>query len=309
MKIQYTFMNTAVFRVMEPLYYLQHGSIYLLSDRRNFSYERMKNIKFTTKLDKSALHVITSPYMRPEDFKKLIPYLYFPYVVNHKGYNYYETFDSHACKHADAIFLSGKYMETRMKKFNPNKKIYNIGFTKLDLYKREDKLDLNKYWKIKLDPNKKTVLYLPTRASLTNARDANFLSKLEKDYNILAKAHPIPFFPEEKGGRFIMSDVLYGWVKHADMIITDISTTFFESLPQQVPMVMVKNKKNLDWINETRDDICYVDTLAEAVDCILEGNIFKPNMKVIEPLFLYKMDFKASERALKIISEEYGNLE
>lgn len=108
--------------------------------------------------------------------------------------------------------------------------------------------DLETMVREKLDPSKKTILYLPTHSDLSSLNSlADELSRINSKFNIVIKPHHMTVYHEPetidslRGAGFIMFDdtidtlALY---KVADAVLADNSGVLFETLLIKKPLVV-----------------------------------------------------------------------
>lgn len=112
--------------------------------------------------------------------------------------------------------------------------------------------------KNKLNPNKKSILYLPTHSDLCSIDDlANQLKKITKNYNVITKFHY--FTSREEAGRvkklrhkniilFNDDTDLLPLLKAADVVLSDNSSAIFDAILADKPLVVTDflSKRYLD---------------------------------------------------------------
>ncbi|MBH10916.1 MAG: hypothetical protein CMG74_11315 [Candidatus Marinimicrobia bacterium] len=215
------------------------------------------------------------------------------------------------------------------------------GFTKLDrLYsinKNTVKLikqDLN------LNTNKKTILYAPSFYPTSIEKLCSQLSILSRDYNIIIKLHSFSWeqkrflyqsimcieLAEKFDGIKLLSkdiyDILYYYII-ADILISDISSTIFEFLPLNKPIIQaecfslrlkhkifhhrflrkldIQRMQNIDFAYKIQDPADLIGRIQFALDYPDEMSSLR---KIAHEQYLYKKDGKASLRLVNAIEEK-----
>ncbi|MDB9854247.1 CDP-glycerol glycerophosphotransferase family protein [Candidatus Marinimicrobia bacterium] len=230
-------------------------------------------------------------------------------------------------------------------RFNELKKIgfeniFLTGFTKLDRFKTIKKNEINTIKEsLNLDLNKKTILFAPTFYPSSLEALYNEIKFLSKECNIIVKLHGFSW--EQK--RFIYQSQIYEKLSKqnssikllennvydimpyymiADLLISDISSTLFEYLPLDKPIIQaqcftlrLKHKifsnrfwRKLDLKRLENIDFTYKITKA---DDLLSRSFYalenpqemsKKRAKALKN-FLFKADGKASYRLINAIEE------
>ncbi len=93
----------------------------------------------------------------------------------------------------DIFFICLKIEKSLIEKKFTNKKIYNIGFPRLDKKFNVGKIRKKLIKEFKLDPKKKIIFYLPTLSIQKNELVLKYieeLKKLSKHYNVIIRPHP-----------------------------------------------------------------------------------------------------------------------
>ena len=160
----------------------------------------------------------------------------------------------------DIFFTTLKIEKKLIQKKFGKKKIYTIGFPKLDKKANNKKLKTEIIEQFKLNPRKKIILYLPT---LSNAQDRVLidriiydLKKLEIKYNIVLRPHPKykdlnrPNYNLIKKSKLKL-DLLDGrntadLIKISDYIITDGGSTVLETIYLKKKIFIHNWKKNVN---------------------------------------------------------------
>ena len=132
------------------------------------------------------------------------------------------------------------------------------GFTKLDLLFDESNYDIVQLKKeLDLDPNKKTILYAPSFYPSSIEKLVPEFISLSKEYNILIKLHSFSWFQGRylhQSEQCIRVSKNYRSVKLlkndsiniipyyilSDLLISDISSTIFEFLPLDKPIIQAE---------------------------------------------------------------------
>ncbi len=147
----------------------------------------------------------------------------------------------------DIVFAYGPYTEEYLNLINTT---YTIGNHKFDdWFSGAVNQKEIEHIKTKLDPNKKTILYLPTHSGLSSLYDfAGAVDLLGEKYNVLAKLHrhsglseKEAYVPLLNGKVFIFGskDDLLPLLAASDLVISDSSSVSLEVLLVNKPMVIL----------------------------------------------------------------------
>ena len=212
------------------------------------------------------------------------------------------------------------------------------GFTKLDRLQTITDNEVNEYLKyLDLDPNKKTILYAPSFYPTSIEKIAPFIPLISQDFNVVIKLHGFSWeqkrfhyqselFVElennNKNIKLVPNDKvdIVPLYKMAEALITDISSTMFEYLPLNRPIIQaecytlrLKHKifrsrfiKKLDIKRQQEVDFVYKvlnpeDILSRLYFALDNPDEMSKNRKKACENFLYKVDGKASERLVNAI--------
>lgn len=148
----------------------------------------------------------------------------------------------------DLILTYGKYSQRHLR---PYAKTRMVGYPKFDDWFNGniDKGDLN-YLRKRINPNKKTILYVPTYGNLSSMDDfRDKITELTKYFNLIIKFHHISLWDEEKkikkflNNRKIISsdkekDILPLFFL-ADVVVSDNSGAIFEAVLTDKPVVLL----------------------------------------------------------------------
>ena len=147
----------------------------------------------------------------------------------------------------DIALAYGSYTEEYLKLINTT---YIVGNHKFDDWfsgavNREETENIM----ARLDPSKKTILYLPTHSGLSSLHNyASAVALLRKKYNVLAKLHRHSWLSEANASVRLLQDgvLMYGskddllsLIAVADAVITDSSSVSLEVLLSGKPMIIL----------------------------------------------------------------------
>ena len=224
-----------------------------------------------------------------------------------------------------------------------HKDIYLTGFTKLDRLKTigESEIDLIKK-DLGLDFKKKTILFAPTFYPTSLELVDEEIKVLSQEYNVIIKLHAFSWkqnrykyqsrmyekLSNENQSIILLSDDVYDiipYYKISDILISDISSTLFEFLPLDKPIVQINyfklrlkhkifNKRfwrkldiaRLENINFTYKVNQLGDLLSRVFFALENPEELSGLRKKALRNYLYKFDGKASQRLVKVI-EEFSN--
>ena len=212
------------------------------------------------------------------------------------------------------------------------------GYTKLDRLNTITDDEVDRYRKsLNLDPGKKTILYAPSFYPTSIEKISPFISVLNQDFNVVIKLHGFSW--EQKRFRYQSklcteldnnnSNVklvpnekidIIPLYKIADILITDISSTMFEYLPLNRPIIQaecftlrLKHKifyyrfmKKMD--SKRLEDVDFVYKILNPEDLLSRLYFALDNLDQMSEKrekacnsFLYKIDGKASKRLVDAI--------
>lgn len=221
-----------------------------------------------------------------------------------------------------------------------HKNIYLTGFTKLDRLKTITKSEINLIKKeIDLDFNRKTILFAPTFYPTSLELIFEEVRVLSQEYNVIVKLHAFSWrqnrykyqseiyekLSNENQSIILLSDDVYDiipYYKIADILISDISSTLFEFLPLDRPIVQINyfnlrlkhkifNKRFWRKLDIKRlENIDFTYKVNQSGDLLSRVFFALENPEELSDLrkkaliyYLYKFDGKASQRLVKVIKE------
>ena len=271
-------------------------------------------------------------FLRPETVSKYALTFYCPYGLSLLDYksDYMRKFHSYLYKY----FVDSNCNIERFETYHKGNSINctPVGYSKLDEYLDDKKIDLNKYWK---DSNKFKIIYSPHHSfDAESLRMATFrendqlilnLAKNNPDTTWIFKPHPRLKFAliknnimseeevnqyykewETIGNVYLQGDYL-NIFKSSDLMITDCCSFLAEYLPTGKPLIRLKNK-NATALNtlgqevvkgyyETKNNAELIETFNQLV---MEGNDPKKELRINSQSLV--IDFK-QKSSLKILSE------
>ena len=241
----------------------------------------------------------------------------------------------------DIRFVEGSFREEYIRKLYPDikTKLYNVGFAKLDpAINITDKEKRNLISKIKLDPNKKTILYAPTfyPSSIENM-PTNF-PKDFCEYNLIIKPHFFSFSKSkykhqvkrfkkwEKYTNVYFAQIeefnLTPYMAIADLMITDESSAIFEFAALDKPVICNRNvhyrlsyrlfkwkiKKRMESSLDTYRKIAtnvfnYNELIKEVSNEIANPGLNRQNRIEMTEQIVGCVDGKVSERIVNILEK------
>ena len=176
----------------------------------------------------------------------------------------------------DIYLTSSKYEKVLIKKKFPKKKIFNIGYPRLD-----KKIDILSYKKsiikeFNLDPKKKIIIYLPTLAKQNKEIIKEYIKELEhisNYFNLIVRPHPKDRdFSHYKHKSFKNSKLKLdlkdgrdtcGLMLISDLIITDGGSSIVEAiyLKKKLLFHSWKNKMNFRDLDNRLKDLNRIDNI------------------------------------------------
>jgi len=148
----------------------------------------------------------------------------------------------------DLRLVYGEYTAERVAKYGCVKKVgnprYDSWFAKL--------LDIEKLKKFKenLNPNKKTILYLPTWGEFSSIKVfGRKIAELKNEYNLLLKIHHksdcnelniIQGNLEKFGNKFFSGDDIQYLLSSADLVLSDYSGAIFDAIYLNKPVMLLQ---------------------------------------------------------------------
>ena len=217
------------------------------------------------------------------------------------------------------------------------------GFTKLDRLKTINKAEIKvAKEKLDLDTNQKTVLFAPTFYPTSLELLYDEIKVLSQECNIIIKLHAFSWeqsrykyqsqmykkLSNENKSIILLEDNIYDiipYYKMADLLISDISSTLFEFLPMDKPIIQANcfklrfkhkifNKRfirKLDLSRLMNIDFSYkinkpTDLLSRVFYALENPNDMSDKRRIALEHYLYSFDGKASSRLIDSI-EDYKN--
>lgn len=151
----------------------------------------------------------------------------------------------------DIALAFGPYTEKYLLPLNTT---YTIGYPKFDGWFSNIISQEANHIKTKIDPNKKTLLYLPTHGSLSSLHVfAKAIISLRERYNVLVKLHrhnklsepdAVNLFTQEGVMIFESKDDILSLLDASDVIISDSSSAALETLLTNKPMIILDTSSN-----------------------------------------------------------------
>ncbi|WP_320152352.1 CDP-glycerol glycerophosphotransferase family protein [uncultured Tolumonas sp.] len=143
-------------------------------------------------------------------------------------------------QHYDLILCFGPWQAERMKECC-SAVTFQMGYPRYDDYFRQSELQHFLPTDLGLDPNKKTVLWLPTWRGLSSLRlFSDAMSNLIKDYNVIVKTHPLSVSAEPDALKVLQQYPFTAVITHvydnldlfrcADFVVCDYGGTPFGAL-------------------------------------------------------------------------------
>ena len=212
------------------------------------------------------------------------------------------------------------------------------GYTKLDRLVNFSNPEIKfTNQKIELDPDKKTILYAPSFYPTSIDKLHPYLIELSQDHNIIIKLHGFGWeqkkyqyqnilcteLSKKSNSIHLLQNEDYDIVPyylHADMLISDISSTLFEYLPMDKPIIQaqcynlkLKHRifkkrfwKKLDIDRQDNVDFAYQivdsdDILGMVYYAIDNHDEMSTKRKEATEHYLYKIDGNASSRLIDAI--------
>jgi hypothetical protein len=197
---------------------VHYHPIWLLMDTNEFEvvlygtpYERSKTLQLTNQLGITTIHaedIIRSGYQYDVLISNLSMYTIGDKpLIHHLGkFNIRQMYALGKAKHNfakwnchyDLIMCFGPYQANRMKIICDVATV-EVGYPRYDRFFNEQYNRLGMLEELGLDPNKKSILWLPTWLELSSMDDyADAISALSTDYNVIVKTHPLSLEAEPK---------------------------------------------------------------------------------------------------------------
>jgi hypothetical protein len=149
----------------------------------------------------------------------------------------------------DLNLVYGQYSYDRVSPYSP---CVSVGNPRFDRWFSQE-FDLGKTLKVqeRLDPNKKTILYMPTWGALSSMTVfGEAIARLADDYNVIAKVHHKTDSHEmsrkmsltEQGVQDIFgaSDDMLHLLREADLVLSDFSGAIFDALNVGKPVILLQ---------------------------------------------------------------------
>ena len=228
-------------------------------------------------------------------------------------------------------------------KTHGHKNLILTGYTKIDRLQTVKKNYLiNLRENLNLDTNKKTVLYAPSFYPSSIEKIFPYLIELSRDFNVIIKLHAFSweqkkyhhqstlFLKLSKGNNniFLLQNDVHDIIPYyllSDILVTDISSTMFEYLPLDRPIIQaecyslkIKHRilqkrfwKKMDLKRQQETDFVYnikdpEDLLSRVYFAIENSDDMSALRKSAREHYLYKTDGLASYRLVDAL-ESYNN--
>ena len=240
----------------------------------------------------------------------------------------------------DIRFVEGEYRIQQLRDYGIQTDLALTGFTKLDpLFHDNNVQDEKLFRALDLDPEKKTILFAPTFYPNSLEKFGMDLGVLTKDYNVILKLHMWAYFMDRFGDINLKPQLRLGYklaeqyehiklvgpeiynivhlYKLADILMTDASSTIYEIIALEKPVIVnrflklklshriFRSRLYRKRLNEEMDrDIskfCFELQSPKDLTSILE-TAFKENDKQLNIIrkyqkkMLFKLDGQASVR-------------
>jgi len=240
----------------------------------------------------------------------------------------------------DIRFVEGEYRIQQLRDYGIQTDLALTGFTKLDpLFHDNNVQDEKLFRALDLDPEKKTILFAPTFYPNSLEKFGMDLGVLTKDYNVILKLHMWAYFMDRFGDINLKPQLRLGYklaeqyehiklvgpeiynivhlYKLADILMTDASSTIYEIIALEKPVIVnrflklklshkiFRSRLYKNRLNEEMDrDIskfCFELQSPKDLTSILE-TAFKENDKQLDIIrkyqkkMLFKLDGQASVR-------------
>ena len=240
----------------------------------------------------------------------------------------------------DIRFVEGEYRIQQLRDYGIQTDLALTGFTKLDpLFHDNNVQDEKLFRALDLDPEKKTILFAPTFYPNSLEKFGMNLGVLTKDYNVILKLHMWAYFMDRFGDINLKPQLRLGYklaeqyehiklvgpeiynivhlYKLADILMTDASSTIYEIIALEKPVIVnrflklklshriFRSRLFRKRLNEEMDrDIskfCFELQSPKDLTSILE-TAFKENDKQLDIIrkyqkkMLFKLDGQASLR-------------
>jgi CDP-glycerol glycerophosphotransferase (TagB/SpsB family) len=242
----------------------------------------------------------------------------------------------------DRINIRAVESESRLNKLKEQgqKNIVLTGFTKIDpLYLSDDKADQQLKNKLGINNNRPIILYAPTFYPTSFENIYQELEFISAEYNIIIKLHNFSWFQSRyihqsnlatkmasnNENIYLLDSSVFDiipYYKISDVLISDISSTIFEFLPLNRPIIQAeclklrlrhiifnkrfKKKLDLDRMQEL-DFVYKVESPSELYRCIVFSLDHPEEMSELRKdahnYYLHKEDGKASLRLVEEIEK------
>lgn len=303
------------------------GAVYLLEKRKNMEFDRLFTPEFMATLN-APVHFVTRAELKKIDgtYDAIVCQTGFAHMerlskTSLVGLQYSMSKERHQYgawrSMCDLNLVYGQYSLDRISPLSPSIAVGNPRFDRWF----EGSLDPQKLEAVRarLDPSKKTVLYLPTwgeLSSMTHYGEA--VAALGEEYNVIAKVHhktdtheagrKIALTNEGIGQVFGASDDLLYLLHASDVVFSDFSGAIFDALNVRKPVILLQReterlaamgaeKFGLESIEYALRDsigpvVAEASELAQTVRDVLDGSL----------------DFRERNSALKLacFSQEVG---
>ena len=220
------------------------------------------------------------------------------------------------------------------------KNLVLTGYTKCDPLIEYDNSQADILDKLGLDPTKKTVLYAPSFYPSSIEKISPELAQFSNEFNLIIKLHNFSWFQKRYQYQSVLirtvtdnlknsflaqpSDIdVIPYMLASDLLISDISSTIFEFLPLDRPIIMAecfsirlkhrifkrRFKRKLDLDRFDAIDFVYrINEPAQLNGLVYHAIEYPDEMSKVRvdagERYLYKTDGKASIRLLDAIEED-----
>ena len=146
-------------------------------------------------------------------------------------------------------FCWGRYHEECLSDFKSLRKI-QVGYPRLDSFYSEPSSKSLLQEKFRLDPDKRTIVWLPTWRALSSIDDFSpYIKELEKDFNLLIKVHPNTLTEEPEKIAILKAHDLepiadtyfnnYKLIELADCVFADYGGSAFAAIYLNKPVLLL----------------------------------------------------------------------
>lgn len=253
------------FFIWNPFQYFQIRSIaenlpnaeLLINKRSNIDFDRVFNKQLLSSM-KTPVQLISQNYFIDDcpDHSAIIaqsPFTYMEYLENTKliGMQYSMAKERHQYgpwrAMCDLNLVYGSYSDGKISPFSPCVQVGNPRFDNWFAQEQQN-VDIEQ-----LEPEKRTVLYLPTWSNTSSISTFNnAVQSLSKTYNIIVKMHHLTDIFEKKKRQLLTSskqvhsfgagDDLLELMEQADVVLSDYSGAIFDAINVGKPVILLQSK-------------------------------------------------------------------